>query len=34
MNDTQNETLHGLDTPQALADDAADTSWDAGEDWA
>ena len=34
LSDTQNETLHGLDTPQASADDAGDASWDTGEDWA
>jgi hypothetical protein len=28
------EALPGLVSPQALADDADDASWDAGEDWA
>jgi hypothetical protein len=28
------EALPGLVSPQALADDTDDASWDAGEDWA
>jgi len=34
LSNAADETLPGLVTPQASADDAADTSWDAGEDWA
>jgi hypothetical protein len=31
---TQDENLPGLVSPQASADDAGDSSWDSGEDWA
>jgi hypothetical protein len=34
LGETQNEPLQGLVSPQASADDVADSSWDAGEDWA
>ena len=30
----QDESLPGLVSPQASADDAGDSSWDSGEDWA
>jgi hypothetical protein len=30
----QDENLPGLVSPQASADDAGDSSWDSGEDWA
>jgi len=34
LGEAQDEPLHGLVSPQASADDAADSSWDSGEDWA
>ena len=34
LGETPNEPLQGLESPQASADDAADSSWDSGEDWA
>jgi len=34
LDPAQDETLPGLVSPQASADEAADHSWDAGEDWA
>jgi hypothetical protein len=32
--ETQDEPLQGSVSPQASADDVADSSWDSGEDWA
>ncbi len=34
LSSAQDDTLPGLVSPQASADDAGDASWDAGEDWA
>lgn len=34
MSDTPEDTLSGLVSPQASADDAGDNAWDTGEDWA
>ena len=34
LDNAQDEALPGLVSPQASADEAADHSWDAGEDWA
>jgi len=34
LGEAQDEPLQGLVSPQASADDAADSSWDSGEDWA
>lgn len=34
LGNAQDEALPGLVSPQAAADDAADSSWDAEEDWA
>jgi hypothetical protein len=34
LSEAQDDALPGLVSPQALADEAGDSSWDAGEDWA
>ena len=34
LSSAQDDTLPGLVNQQALSDDAGDSSWDTGEDWA